>query len=196
MLTTSLFALGLFVTISDEILPDQKLAQEFLVNAEKILHQDPVDGKFGLSRMPGVHGRPNFRASDPAEKEASDQWKEITKDFVPAVLSHGLFDEKGKPGRIGFMYSYYQLNYTKFIKNDQYFAAEKRLRDEVAPKAAQELYLSGKKTSTTEMDYAGRKAMIEMRTVTAPSDKCISCHEGVSQGKTVGILTLLRIARE
>ncbi|MBX3114227.1 MAG: hypothetical protein KF836_06645 [Fimbriimonadaceae bacterium] len=200
MLTASLFAIGLLgalpAGLDDEIPADKKLAMEFLANAEKILQQDPTDGRFGLSRMPGIHGRPAFRVNDPAEKDAADEWKKLTDDFVPAVLSFGLFDEKGTPKRKGFMYSYYHLNHTNFIENQDYFKAERKFSDEVAPAAAKKLFLSGEKTATTEMDYAGRKAMIEMRMVTAPSDKCMSCHEGVSAGKPIGVLTLLRIAKK
>jgi len=199
MLTSTLFLVNLLSaqtpTPESQIPADQKLAQSFLENAEKILQQDPADGKFGLSRMPGIHGRTAFSVGKPEEKAAADQWNQLVKDFVPAVLSFGMFDAKGVPDRNSFMYAYYHLNHTDFIRDQSYFRSEREFADELAPEEAKKLFLSGKKTSNTTMVYAKRKAMIEMRTVTAPSDACMSCHEGVPKGKTIGVLALLRIPK-
>lgn len=174
--------------------PDE-LSASFLKGAEKILQEDPTDGRFGINRLPTLHDRQYFDGRKPNEKAVSDAWDALGQDNYMALVSFGRFDKDGAPGRRGVMSGHYQLNWAPLVKSNAFFDAENQFNQHVAPEGAKRLWNSRAMQSRTEMRYVDRTAIVQFRKVMPSSPKCFSCHTDGSMDKPLGVLALIRVPK-
>ncbi len=172
-----------------------KIGSEFLSQASTIIREDPTDGRFGIARMPTLHGRTSFDGDNPAQKGVIEAWNLLAKDYYLALVSWGNFNEAGNPSRMTTMSAHYQLSYSPLNDSEAANKAQMKLMQEVGPEGAAKLMKSGKKSSESKMDYAGKEAIIQYRSVYPSSDKCLGCHANVAKGKPIGVLALVRIKK-
>lgn len=181
-------------TAGNQKVNDDQLVRDFLKEADRILSIDPDDGRFGLNRLPTLHGRQAFSSKDPVEKVADEKWDNLSERNFMAIASFGKFED-GVAKRKSTMSGYYQLNWAPFVKGKEYFDAENAFHNKYGPEGAAKLFASRKKELSVPIDYAGNKATLRFRAIFPSSDQCIPCHQDVDKGDPIGIVALIRIPK-
>lgn len=174
---------------------DQVLALRFLDEVHDILREEPSDGRFGLSRLPTVHGRQYFDDRKPREKACVEAWQGLAIGNALALKALGNFDDKGVSQDSRQMSGHYTLNHVPFSVEAGNADAENEWHRHWAPGMATDLYNSRRNIATQEFTYGKHKATVVMRKVFPSSDSCLKCHTDVKKGKPIGILALLRVSK-
>lgn len=158
----------------------------YLKEMEKYLHEDPDDGRFGMSRMPAIHGQSTY--GTPTIIEAFNKLK---PKFWLAGMTYGQLS-KDKP-RYSTISSHYGFDEIPWDASSDSMREAFDLTDlyhaEVA-RATQALVKSGKATGSKEINYGKVPAMVRMRAIYPPRKACLSCHADVKEGEPIGVAVL------
>lgn len=179
MLFSSL-SIAIAVGFSKSDFQEQLLVDEFLNEVVTRLEEVPVDGRFGMARVPTLHGRGvsarSKRGADPKE------WIEMWDRDLVKVYSFGNFVE-GSPTRV--------TKLTDRILTVKGFESN-AFTDFLSETAVDMMTFKTKTFSKTIPVADSVKKMVEMRTVFAKSEDCATCHKGVVKGDPVGVISLIR----
>lgn len=180
-----------------------QLAREFLKQADLVLQEDPVDGNFGISRLPTLHGRQYFDDRKAPEAKTAKAIQELAQDNAVALAAFGTFKD-GKFIRYSTMSGIWTLNHSTNIPKDdhqmtvKYLDAGSSFARDVAPALAAKVFTKPPKgdVSVTPMDYVDRKAKVYARLIRASKDVCLKCHTDVKKvGDPIGVLTLIAVPK-
>lgn len=158
----------------------------YLKEMEKYLHEDPDDGRFGMSRMPAIHGKSTY-----GTPTIVDAFNILKPKFWLAGMTYGqLSKDQPRYSTISSHYGFDEIPWDAssdsireaFDLTDQYHA-------EVA-KATQALVKSEKATGSKEINYGKVPAMVRMRAIYPPRKACLSCHSDVKEGQPIGVAVL------
>lgn len=170
------------------------LASDYLAEFEKFLHEEPVDGRFGASRLPTIHEQ-----SSPRGERIGKIFEAMAKDYWVSALTVGEFGD-GKPKRFRSASAHWQLSY---ISPDmvglgirESMDAENKLLDVDVKWAAAKLWSSGQKSSQTSTTYGNREVIVSLRKVSAPRESCLKCHTNVPRGKAIGVAGVILVAKK
>jgi hypothetical protein len=173
---------------------DERLALKALSAMDDILNVMPEDEKFGMSRLPVIHGYQFIRGDKPEEQVIETAYDALGKSHALASVGWGAYDEKLGFTRFNAPSGMYTLSHVPF--GDNRHKAQDEFHQAIGPKAAVDLYRSGKKSSRVEFLYGGNKAVLNLRAIYARKQECYSCHANVPKGKPIGILGMLRVEKD
>lgn len=171
---------------------DEKYSKSLMEQLNAILRQDPKDNKFGLTRLPTIHGKPTFHSGTPEGKLAIESYKALEGDNAIMVSAFGKFQE-GRPTRHRNMPYQDKFTVERFPDSKKFLADVRDFYAKAGPENASKLYASTKNDLKAEVTIAGIKSFVYLKKVYPSSKKCLDCHEEMGAGKPVGIVTLLRV---
>lgn len=187
--------LGAAATASGpEVSQDERLTLKALAAMDDVLNELPDDNRFGMNRLPVIHGYQFIRGEKPEEKVIEKAYDSLGKSYALASIGWGAYDEKLGFTRFNAPSGMYTLSHVPF--GDNRHKAQDEFHEEIGPKAALELYRSGKKSSRVEFLYGGNKAVLNLRAIFARNQQCYSCHTNVPAGKPIGVLGMLRVEKD
>jgi hypothetical protein len=172
----------------------RNLASDYLAEFEKFLHEEPVDGRFGISRLPTIHER-----TSPRGERIGEVFDAMAKDYWVSALTLGEFGE-GNPKRFRSASAHWKLSH---ISTDmvglgirESIDAENRLLDVEVKGAATKLWDSGQKARQFNTTYGNREVIVSLRKVSAPRVSCLNCHTNVPRGKAIGVAGVILVAKK
>jgi hypothetical protein len=180
-----------------------EVAREFLKQADLVLQEDPVDGNFGIRRLPTLHGRQYFDNRKASEAKTAAAIGELAKEHAVALAAFGWF-KNGKFERFTTMSGIWTLNHsTNIPKQDhattvKYLDAGSNFAQTVAPELAVKVFSKPPKggVAVTAMQYVDKKAKVYARLICASKPACLKCHTDVKKvGDPLGVLTLIAVPK-
>ena len=180
-----------FLAVDERVAAKQSAT--FLAEANNILRTDPVDGNFGMNRLPTVHSRQYFSEGKSPEAKAARAIAQLEKTHFIALIAYGK-PSKDEFGRRSTMSGYYQLNHAPLAKDKRFFDAADAVNNR-AMSTALKLVREGKDRWRESISYVDRQATIEYQAVRASHNSCMKCHQDVPKGKPIGVLVLIRVPR-
>lgn len=186
--------MGVATASGPEVSQDERLSLKALAAMDDILNVLPDDNRLGMNRLPVIHGYQFIRGDKPEEQVIEKAYDTLGKSHALASVGWGAYDEKLGFTRFNAPSGMYTLSHVPF--GDKRHKAQDEFHQETGPKAAIELYRSGKKSSRVEFLYGGNKAVLNLRAIYARKQECYSCHANVPKGKPIGILGMLRVEKD